>query len=283
MPTIEDLKDQQRRQWSGNAPTWDAQHERREQETAVVSDWLCREAGLAPGLRVLDLACGSGHPAINAARLVTPGGSVLATDMVPEMVDVTRRRAAEAGVNNIEVRVMDAEAIDLGGASFDAVTCRFGIMFCAAPSKAVSGIRRVLKDGGKFAMSCWAPPEQSPGQTLGNQALERFGRPQTPVDYNVPGVYQLAPDGKLQSLLEAAGFHDVRVEPLTIVSEYESFDAFIAPGAMRMGALRTALNEVSPEEGERLKTILAELLAPYTDGSGVIRLPLTPLCAVGTK
>jgi ubiquinone/menaquinone biosynthesis C-methylase UbiE len=281
--TLEELKDQQRRQWTGNAPTWDAQHERREQETGPVSDWLCREAGLAPAMRVLDLACGSGHPALNAARLVSPAGSVFATDMVPEMVDITRRRAAEAGLTNIEVRVMDAEAIDLPDDSFDAVTCRFGIMFCTDPSKAVQDIRRVLKDGSKFAMACWAPPERSPGQTVGNQALERFGRPQPAVDYDVPGVYQLAPDGKLQKLLEGAGFRDVRVEEVTIVSEYESFDAFLAPGAMRMGALRTVLTELPEAGAEHLKQILHDVLAPYTDSAGVIRLPLTPLCAVGTK
>ncbi len=283
MPTIEELKDQQRRQWSGNAGTWDAQHERRQGETAAVSDWLCREAALAPGMRVLDLACGSGQPALTAARLVSPGGSVLATDMVQEMVDVTRRRAQEAGLTNVETRVMDAEAIDVPDASFEAVTCRFGIMFCTSPANAVEGIHRVLKPGGRFAMSVWSTPEHSPGQTVGNEALSRFGRAQPPVNFDVPGVYQLAPEGKLQGVLEAAGFHDVRVEPITIVSEYASFDAFVAPGAMRMGGLRAALDELSPQEGERLKTILAEVLAPYTAADGVIRLPLTPLCAVGTK
>src|SRR5689334_19337955 len=128
MPTPEDLKQQQLRQWTTNAPAWNAQHERLGLEAGDVSAWLCREARLAPGMRVLDLACGTGHPAIDAAQIVGPGGSVVATDLVPEMVDFTTTRARKAGIANLEGRVMDAEVIDYPDASFEAVTCRFGII-----------------------------------------------------------------------------------------------------------------------------------------------------------
>ena len=147
MPTNQELKEQQRRQWSGNAAGWDSMHERLEREMAAVTAWLCREAMLAPGMRVLDLACGSGHPALNVARLVQPGGSVVATDLVEEMVEVTRRRAREAGLDNVETRVMDLENIEFADGSFDAATCRFGVMFCPEPLRALSEVKRVLKDG----------------------------------------------------------------------------------------------------------------------------------------
>ena len=224
MPTKAELKDQQRRQWTGNAAGWDAMHERLERETAGVTAWLCREAGVAPGLRVLDLACGSGHPALDAARLVAPGGTVVATDLVPEMVEALKRRAEAAGLSNVETRVVDAEAIDYADGSFDAVSCRFGIMFCPQPDVAVAEVRRVLKPGGRFVMSVWDEPERSPAFTVVGEALSRFGRPQAPVDFDVPGVYQLAPPGKLQRLLEDAGFEAVRIDPLPMVWEFDSID-----------------------------------------------------------
>ncbi|HEX5369862.1 MAG TPA: methyltransferase domain-containing protein [Dehalococcoidia bacterium] len=282
MATTEELKEQQFKQWTDNAPGWDGVHERLEREMSSVTDWLCREARLAPGMRVLDLACGSGHPALNAAKLVAPGGSVLATDMVPEMVSATRRRAGEARLDNFEARVMDAEAIDLPDASFDAVTCRFGVMFCAQPSVAVAGIHRVLKPGSRFALSVWSEPQNSPGQTVMGEAMRRYGREQPPVDFDAPGVFQLAPDGKLQRLLEAAGFHDVKVEKLPVTMEYESYDAFLQRQTVRPGPLRSLLETISSDEAQRLKGIVVEVLKPYTR-DGVIRLTSTPLMASATK
>ncbi len=281
-PTNEELKEQQRRQWSAGAAGWDSMHERLERETGPVSDWLCREAGLAPGMRVLDLACGSGHPAINIAKLVRPGGSVIATDLAPEMVEVTRRRVDEAGLDNVEVRVMDLEAIDFPDESFDAATCRFGVMFCPQPEKAVAEVLRVLKPGGHFALSVWDEPERSPGQTVMGEALRRFGKPPPPVDFNAPGVHQLAPPGKLAALLKNAGFRQVRVEALTLTGEYESLDALWERRMAGPGNLRASIQELSPAELERLKATLLEVVQPYVTGDR-IRLTMTPLCAVATK
>ena len=282
MATNADLKEQQRRQWTGNAAGWDAIHDRLERETAGVTSWLCREAGLAPGMRVLDLACGSGHPALDIARLVSPRGSVVATDLVPEMVEATARRAQAAGLDNLEGLVMDAEAMDYPDASFDAVTCRFGIMFCPQPDVAVGEVRRVLKAGGSFTMSVWDEPERSPAFTVVGEALSRFGRPQAPVDFDVPSVYQLAPPGKLQRLLEDAGFNPVRVEGLPMVWEFDSIEQLWERQTTRMGPLRTLSQELPPAEIDRLKSLLGTAIEPYV-ADGVIRLPVRPLCAVGTK
>jgi SAM-dependent methyltransferase len=282
MPTKEELKEQQRRQWGNNAASWDAQHERLEREMAPVSDWLCSEAALKPGMRVLDLACGSGHPAINVARLVAPGGSVIATDLAPEMVEVTRRRVTEAGLDNVEVRVMDLEDIDYPDESFDAATCRFGVMFCPQPEKAVAEVRRVLKPGGHFSLSVWDEPERSPAQSVLGEALRRFGRPQPPVDFDAPGVYQLAPPGKLAGLLESAGFSAVRVQSLPLVFDYESVDALWERRLAGPGSLRGLLQELSAAEMERLKALFAEVVQPYMT-NGRLRLPQTPLCGVATK
>lgn len=282
MPTKDEQKEQQRRQWGANAADWDSQHERLEREMAAVSEWLCREAGLQPGMRVLDMACGSGHPAIDVARLVSPGGSVIATDLAAEMVEATRRRVAATGLDNVEARVMDLEDIDYPGESFDAVTCRFGVMFCPQPENAVAEVRRVLKPGGRFVLSAWDEPGESPGQTVQGEAMRRLGRPPAPVDFDAPGIYQLAPPGKLQRLLEDAGYSRVRVESLPQEVEYESFDALWGRILARPSAQRAEIKEMSADETQHLKDALAEVVQPYTS-DGVIRLRMTPLCAVATK
>lgn len=282
MTTIREQKEQQRLQWSANAAAWDAMHDRLEREMAPVTAWLCREAGLAPGMRVIDLACGSGHPALDVARLVRPGGSVVATDLVEEMVTVTQRRAAEAGIANLEARVADLEALDFPDASFDAATCRFGVMFCPQPERAAAEVLRVLKSGGRFVLSVWDMPERSPAQTVVNDALGRLGKPQPAPDFDAPGIYQLAPPGKLLRLLEGAGFRDVRVESLPLTLEYESLEAFWERRLGAPGPMRRIVEQLTPEETARLKGLLSEVLRPYAS-AGAIRIPQTPLCAVATK
>jgi SAM-dependent methyltransferase len=257
-------------------------HERLGSESAEVTAWLCREAHLQPGMRVLDLAGGSGHPALDAARIVAPDGSVVATDLVPEMVEALKRRAEASGLTNVQTAVVDAEAIAYPDNSFDAVTCRFGIMFCPSPDIAASEVRRVLKPDARFALSVWAMPDDSPAHTVVGEAIRRFGRPSPPVDFDVPGIYQLAPEGKLQRLLEGAGFRDVRVEPLHLVWEFESAEQLWQRQTTRMGPLRSLTQELPATEIERLKALLAEVVEPYST-DGLIRLPVTPLCAVATK
>jgi SAM-dependent methyltransferase len=233
-------------------------------------------------MRVLDLACGSGHPALDAARLVSPGGSVVATDLVEEMVEATRRRVEAAGLTNLETRVVDMEAIDFPDGEFDAVTCRFGVMFCPDPLQAVREVHRVLKPGGRFALSVWDLPEKSPGQTVIGEAWRWFGREQPAVNFDAPGIYQLAPPGKLEALLRDAGFRDVKVVSMPLDFEYESLEALWGRALARPGGLATQVRELSEADVERLKGILGEVVAPYTR-DGVIHLPTTPLCASATK
>jgi ubiquinone/menaquinone biosynthesis C-methylase UbiE len=282
MATYEELKQQQRRQWSGNAANWDSQHDRLQQEMAAVTEWLCREAHIAPGMRVLDLASGSGHPALDEARLVQPGGTVVATDLVAEMVEAIVRRAREASLDNLDARVMDAEAIEFPDESFDAVTCRFGIMFCPEPQMALSEVRRVLKPDAWFAFSVWDEPAKSPAQTVMGEALGRLGRQQSPVDYDAPGIYQLAPAGKLEALLREAGFSEIHVESLALDFEYESFEALWERTMLRPGQTRAQVEALSEEDLRRLKDELAAIVGPFTK-RGVIHLPVTPLCAAARK
>ena len=83
---------------------------------------LLEAAQLAPGMRVLDLACGSGDPAITLAERVEPAGEVVATDLVPGMVALTTEHARRQGVANLVARQADAEALPFPDASFDVVT-----------------------------------------------------------------------------------------------------------------------------------------------------------------
>src|SRR5439155_1006222 len=163
----------------------------------------------------LDIAAGSGEQTLAAARRVGPGGSVLATDVSASMLDVARDVLREAGLTNVETRVMDAQRLDLPGNSFDAAISRFGIMLIPDPDAALTGIRQALRHGARLAAIVWSAPEKNPLFTLALAIIRRHGL-LPPPDPTQPNPFTLGDPSLLEEKLRRAGFGDVdvRVAPL---------------------------------------------------------------------
>ena len=115
-----------RTEWRSAAPGWHRWMDVVEAEEGGRrhSDTLIRLAELRRGAAVLDVGGGYGEPSLTAARAVGPGGRVVCTDISPEMLNVARERASDAGITNIEFVVRDAEGLGFDDASFDAVLSR---------------------------------------------------------------------------------------------------------------------------------------------------------------
>ena len=116
---------------------------------------LLASAGLAPGERVLDVACGTGLISLPAARAVGPHGQVLGIDLSGQMVESARARARERRTPNIAFERMDAEALDLPDASFDVALCALGLMYVPDPAQALREMRRVLRPDGRLGVAVW--------------------------------------------------------------------------------------------------------------------------------
>jgi SAM-dependent methyltransferase len=144
------------------AEAWKKRSEERRLTMADITNRMFRAARVGPGMRVLDLGTGTGDTAIEAAERVAPAkegdraGSVLATDASESMVEIARESVKASGVKNVEVRRMDAGAIDVEERSFDAVIARQVLMFVDY-RRAFAGIVRALKPGGYFAATVWGP------------------------------------------------------------------------------------------------------------------------------
>src|SRR6266849_3735494 len=150
--------------WSSSevAERWQQDVERRRQDMAEATQRMLEAAGLRPGGHVLDIAAGTGDESIFAARIVGPGGSILATDISAEMLNIAARVVQQEGLTNITTRVMDAEQLDLEDNALDAVICRLALMLIPHHQQALREIRRVLKPGGKLAALLWSAPENNP-------------------------------------------------------------------------------------------------------------------------
>jgi len=108
--------------------------------------FLLRAAHIAPGMRVLDIAAGTGLAAEAALGVVGPAGHVTAADLSPAMVEKARERLGSA--KNASVAVEDGQALSFSDESFDAVVCSLGLMFFPDPLRGLAEFRRVLRPGG---------------------------------------------------------------------------------------------------------------------------------------
>jgi ubiquinone/menaquinone biosynthesis C-methylase UbiE len=239
-------------------------------------------ANVTTGMRVLDVAAGSGDQSLLAARRVGPTGSVLATDISASMLGVAADVAREAGLTNIETKVSDAAALDVGDGEFDAAICRFGLMFVSDLQQALNRIRDALKPNARFAALVWSSEERNPRLGLQIAIVREMGRLPSPPPSIVRTVL-LAGPGKLEGALREAGFRDVHVSPVATRMEFASAEAAVEAIRTSSPVQGELTRDMSAEESARYFAELERRLAAYVQSDGRCLLPGEALLGVGTK
>jgi SAM-dependent methyltransferase len=147
VPTLEEIKKKQQVTWSSGA------YDRIAWLTQPLGDVLCVGVDIRAGAKVLDVATGTGHVALAAARRFAETTGI---DYVPALLDVARARAAAEGLS-VTFEDGDAEALRFDDGSFDFVLSAIGVMFTANHPKAASELVRVCRPGGTIGMVNWTP------------------------------------------------------------------------------------------------------------------------------
>jgi SAM-dependent methyltransferase len=215
-PTAEQVREKVRAEWTARetAAAWRKWHSKLTQQTEEVTTALVRAARIAPGMHVLDLACGSGEPALTIAEMIGPAGRVTATDLSPAMLEVAEEHARQRRLENLVFRQADAEKLPFADEASDRVTCRFGAMFFPDVSQAFREIRRVLRPNGRTSLLTWGAFDQ-PFFGLTAGVILRYAKP-PPRPPGGPAVDRFAERGTLGTALEEAGFRDVSEEHLAL-------------------------------------------------------------------
>lgn len=252
--------------WAAVATAWGENADYTEERSTRVRALMLDGAGLRAGDRVLELACGAGGVGLAAAGRVAPGGEVTLSDVVPEMTAIAAARAA--GVPGVRTRVLDLEQIAEPDGGFDAVLCAEGLMFAVEPLRAAREIHRVLRPGGRVALTVWGPREHNPWLGLLFDAVSaQIGRPVPPP--GIPGPFALGDAAGLVEVLRAAGLADVEVTEVAVPLRAGSFDEWWRRTSALAGPLSAILAALPDAAIDAIRTRLEAGIAPYETRDGL--------------
>ena len=290
MPGIDpqQFKEAQRKSWDSVAAGWQEWWKTIENGAQVVSDRLVELAKINPDSRVLDIATGIGEPAITAATKIRNDngcGHVLATDMSSQMLSIAKQRASSFGLQDlIEFREGDAETISLPASTFDAVLCRWGLMFLPDLRAGLSNIYRSLVEGGRLAAAVWASPEGVPFISVVMNIVSKETNKPLPAT-GIPGPFSLADEHVLKGALLESGFKDVGTEDMNVTftfdtpQDYTRFHQSIAAPIHAMIA-----NETQERKEEIWNAVTAEITRRYAnDSTESVSLNNQAICVSGVK
>ena len=208
---------------------------------AAYAEEALRLLAPAPGAQLLEVACGPAGFSLRAAPRVA---RVVAADFSPGMIEQAKAAAARAGAENVEARVMDAQALDLPDASFDAAACLFGFMFFPDRARAFAELRRVLRPGGTLLVATWAPIDRRPAMKIGFDAVAEVA-PELPR----PDKGDLQSEEDCLAEARAAGFTDVEVTRFTAgltCASGEEYLAAIEPTSIPLQLARNRMGAAWP-------------------------------------
>ena len=242
--------------------------------TTRVIEQLLDAAEIARGMRVLDVASGPGYV---AAACAARGADILGVDVAAEMVSLARRLRPM-----LEFRQADAEQLPFGDGSFDAVVANFLILHVGRPEQVAAALARVLRPGGKLALSTWDVPGRA--RLLGvlvDAVAESSAQPTAEVPPGPP-IFRFADEGEFARLLGGAGLRDVEIQTVAFTHRSPGSDELwngLIGGTVRTRALVLA----QPQDVRaQVRTAFERLVRPYATNRG-LEIPVSVKLASGRK
>jgi ubiquinone/menaquinone biosynthesis C-methylase UbiE len=225
-------------------------------------------ARVKPGMRVLDIACGTGEPAISLAALLAGDGEVVGVDISPAPLKIAEERAAQRGLSNATFQQADAHELPFPDNSFDCITSRLGIMFFSDLPRALSEMRRVLKPEGRAVLLVWGPFEQPYFHTTIGTVLRML--PNAVMPDSGRKMFALAEEDKLAQTLRQVGFSQVKGELVTVPwtwmgtpeEVWEYFQDMAVPFA-------SLLQSIPAERRGEIDAAVLKAIGQYYDGTSI--------------
>jgi ubiquinone/menaquinone biosynthesis C-methylase UbiE len=270
-----------RAQWQAAAEAW-------HRWGPFLGDWLGEAtatmfdlARIGPGSRVLDIAAGAGEQSISAARRVGESGHVLATDIAPALLERAAADARAAGLSNLETRELDGEALDtLPAGSFDAAISRVGLIYFPDQQRALAGMCRALRPGGRVAAIVYSTPERNAFFSIPVKIIRERAKLPAPLP-GQPGPFSLGAEGVLEAAFAKAGLRDIEVRKVPSPVKLPSAAECVRFERESFGALHQMMVALSETERAQAWQAIEEALRAFETGDGFVG-PCEMLVGAGT-
>lgn len=204
---LQEIREQQKATWNKFSPFWKKWDDLTMEFLKPNEDKIIQILKIKETDVVLEIASGTGEPGLTIATLVKRG-KVILTDLSEGMLEIALENASKRGVKNIETRVCDVCDLPFVDNTFDKVSCRFGFMFFADMLLAAKEMVRVLKPGGRIAISVWNIPEKNFWVTaIGSIIGKNMQLPAPPLE--APGMFRCAQSGLIADTFKQAGLNNI--------------------------------------------------------------------------
>jgi ubiquinone/menaquinone biosynthesis C-methylase UbiE len=273
--------DRVRATWDGIAPAWERHRRLVFEEFRPVSEWLVEHVSPQPGQTILEVTAGPGDTGFLAAERLGPDGRLISTDLAPGMVEAVRRGAAERRLANVESRVMDAQRLDLGDDSVDGVLSRLGYMLVPDPAAAFAEVRRVLRNGGRFAYAVIGSPSANDWLTVMARVFAQRGHSLAGDPFAPGAPFSLSDHDRNRALLAEAGFADVEVTEVTGTMTFDNPGAYWDRQSQIGGPFPALIATLPPGEVAEIRASVETALEQFATGTGYA-LPFSLVAAAAS-
>ncbi len=271
------MAERSRADWAERSKVWAATSPPGRAEDDTLNQMIIDAAAIRPGETVLDVASGTGHPAVSMALAMAGAGSVTCSDVTPGMLEAARKRARNLDLTIMGFAAADMTALPFVEGSFDCVTCRLGLMFTTDKVAAAAEARRVLRPGGRAAYVVWGTYEDNPRFHVPRRAVAAFFG-----EDEVTGAdrHSLSGPGTVKGILDAAGFEGTEERELGYIRRVKDADNYVASGLKRSFAKK--VGGLAVPEFEALKQAVLAAWQPYIE-DGVLTVPYHARLGIGWK
>jgi len=268
-------------QWQEAAAAWHRWGPTLEEWLGEATELMLDLAQVSDGSRLLDVAAGAGGQTLAAARRVGPSGFVLATDIAANILEFAAEEAGAAGLENVETRVMDGESLEVEDESVDAVISRVGLIYFPDQQRALTEMRRTLREGGRVSAIVYSTPEHNEFFSIPVSIIRRRAGLPAPAP-GLPGPFSLGRRGVLEAAYEAAGFREPEVRAVDAPVRFSSAAECVRFERESFGALHAMLTAVPEDERHQVWEEIEEELRQFEGRDGFVG-PCELLVGAATK
>ncbi|KFC69369.1 putative S-adenosyl-L-methionine (SAM)-dependent methyltransferase [Bosea sp. LC85] len=274
-------KETTREQWQAAARAWNDWGPLLRAWLGPATEIMLDIAKIGSGHRVLDVAAGAGDQTLQSADRVGPAGHVLATDVSKNILAFAAENARKAGHCNIETKVLDGEDLDVPEGTFDAVISRVGLIYFPDQQKALAGMKRALKPGGRVAAIVYSTAENNKFFSIPVSVIRRRANLPPPLP-GQPGPFSLGGPGVLEETFRKAGFRDVASRTVAAPVRLKTAAECVRFEKESFGALHQMLAGLDDAGREAAWREIEQELERFETSSG-FEGPCEMIVAVGVK